>query len=273
MAKKLMPPDSKNKRALVAIAHADDLILFIGGTIAALVKAGWQIGVVRATDDRWDSYQLTEMATIKANQVEFDNAMAKIGVSKVFELGLSTDLLADYSEVELRKQFIRSIREFKPYLILTFDPDSYLYEDNEDHKKVAAAMAEASWAAGFDKHPNSGVDQLPPYLPVAKWYFGRQVASPTHYFDVTKHLNNAIEAANEHKTMLTNMARQVELKFQTLAENSNITIEFEKLLSKFAAKIMKSSRSKQIKGVEYAEIFRVIDDSEQIKKIVGSKER
>ena len=99
MAKKLMPPDSKNKRALVAIAHADDLILFIGGTIAALVKAGWQIGVVRATDDRWDSYQLTEMATIKANQVEFDNAMAKIGVSKVFELGLSTDLLADYSEV------------------------------------------------------------------------------------------------------------------------------------------------------------------------------
>ena len=99
------------------------------------------------------------------------------------------------------------------------------------------------------------------------------MASPTHYFDVTKHLNNAIEAANEHKTMLTNMARQVELKFQTLADNSNITIEFEKLLSKFAAKIMKSSRSKQIKGVEYAEIFRVIDDSEQIKKIVGSKER
>lgn len=119
----------------MAIAHADDLLLFIGGTIAALVKAGWQIGVVRATDDRWDSYQLTEMATIKANQVEFDNAMAKIGVSKVFELGLSTDLLADYSEVELRKQFIRSIREFKPYLILTFDPDSYLYEDNEDHKR------------------------------------------------------------------------------------------------------------------------------------------
>jgi len=36
---------------------------------------------------------------------------------------------------------------------------------------------------------------------------------------------------------------------------------------------MKNSRTKQIKGVEYAEIFQVIDDSEQIKKIVGSKER
>jgi LmbE family N-acetylglucosaminyl deacetylase len=273
MAKRLAPPKSKNKRALVVIAHADDLILFIGGTISALVKAGWQIGVVRVTDDRWDSYQLTEVQTIRANKVEFDKAMTKIGVSKIFELGLNTDLLGDYSEVELRMQLIRSIREFKPYLILSFDPDSYLYEDNEDHKKVATAMAEASWAAGFDKHPNSGTDQLAPYLPVAKWYFGRQVAKPTHYFDVTKHLNKAIESANEHKTMLTNMARQVELKLQTSADNSSITIEFEKLLTKFAAKIMKSSRSKQIKGVEYAEIFRVIDDSEQIKKVVRSRER
>ena len=273
MAKRLMPPKSKNKRALAVIAHADDLILFIGGTIAALIKSGWQIGVVRATDDRWDSYELTELQTIKANKQEFERSMAKIGVTQVFELGLNTDLLGDYSEVELRKQLIRSIREFKPYLILTFDPDSYLYEDNEDHKKVATAMAEASWAAGFDKHPNSGADQLPPYLPVAKWYFGRQVAAPTHYFDVTNHLNKAIEAAYEHKTMLTNMARQVELKFQTMTDSSNITIGFEKLLSNFAAKIMKSSRSKQIKGVQYAEIFRVIDDSEEIKKLVGSKER
>lgn len=273
MPKQLLPPKTENKRALVSIAHADDLLLFIGGTVAALVKAGWTVGVVRATDDRWDSYQLSVEETIIKNQNEFNLAMTEIGVSKIYELALPTDQLGDYSEVALRMEFIKIIRQFKPYLTITFDPDSYLYEDNEDHKKVAIAMAEANWASGFDKHPNAGDKQYPPYLPVAKWYFGREVAKPTHYFDVTKHLPKAITATQLHKTMLTNMAHQVELKRQTIEDDSNITIDIEQLLNKFADKIMKSNRIDQIKGVEYAEIFRVIDDSEQILKLTKVKER
>ena len=273
MPKRLKPPTSINKRALVAIAHADDLLLFIGGTISALISDGWQIGVVRATDDRWDSFKLSESQSIAANKSEFDQAMAALGVKQIFELGLATDQLADFSEVALRMEFIKIIRQFKPYLTITFDPDSYLYEDNEDHKKVAIAMAEANWASGFDKHPNAGDKQYPPYLPVAKWYFGREVAKPTHYFDVTKHLPKAITATQLHKTMLTNMAHQVELKRQTIEDDSNITIDIEQLLNKFADKIMKSNRIDQIKGVEYAEIFRVIDDSEQILKLTKVKER
>ena len=273
MPKRLKPPTSKNKRALVAIAHADDLLLFIGGTISALISDGWQIGVVRATDDRWDSFKLSESQSIAANKSEFDQAMAALGVKQIFELGLATDQLADFSEVALRMEFIKIIRQFKPYLTITFDPDSYLYEDNEDHKKVAIAMAEANWASGFDKHPNAGDKQYSPYLPVAKWYFGREVAKPTHYFDVTKHLPKAITATQLHKTMLTNMAHQVELKRQTIEDDSSITIDLEQLLNKFADKIMKSNRINLIKSVEYAEIFRVIDDSEQILKLTKVKER
>lgn len=273
MPKRLKPPKSINKRALVAIAHADDLLLFIGGTISALISDGWQIGVVRATDDRWDSFKLSESQSIAANKSEFDQAMADLGVTQIFELGLATDQLADFSEVALRMEFIKIIRQFKPYLTITFDPDSYLYEDNEDHKKVAIAMAEANWASGFDKHPNAGDKQYSPYLPVAKWYFGREVAKPTHYFDVTKHLPKAIAATQLHKTMLTNMAHQVELKRQTIEDDSSITIDLEQLLNKFADKIMKSNRINLIKSVEYAEIFRVIDDSEQILKLTKVKER
>jgi len=269
--KRLTSPKSKNKRALVVIAHADDLLLFVGGTICALVKDGWQIAVVRATDDRWDSYQLNEEKTTTANKTEFNQAMSAIGLSKLYELGLATDQLGDYSEVELRKQLIKVIREFKPYLTITFDPDSYLHEDNEDHKLVAKAMAEANWAAGFDKHPNSGEKQLPPHLPVAKWYFGRQVAEPTHYFDVTKYLGKAISAAKLHKTMLNNMARQLELKLQSMEDDTNIKFDLSDQLDKFATKIMKNSRIKQVKGVEYAEIFRVIDDSKLILKLAKEK--
>jgi len=67
MLSRLVPPITTNKRALVSIAHADDLLLFAGGTVSSLIKAGWEVAVVRATDDRWDSYQLSEKETIAAN--------------------------------------------------------------------------------------------------------------------------------------------------------------------------------------------------------------
>ena len=273
MPKQLLPPKTENKRALVSIAHADDLLLFIGGTVAALVKAGWTVGVVRATDDRWDSYQLSAEETIIKNQNEFNLAMNEIGVSKIYELALPTDQLGDYSEVELRMAFIKVIREFKPYLTITFDPDSYLYEDNQDHKKVGIAMAEANWAAGFDKHPNAGALQLAPYLPMANWYFGRVVAKPTHYVDVSKNFKKVITAASLHKTMLINMARQLEIKAGSDNLKLNITSEVEQLPEKFVSKIMSKNRRNQVKGVEYAEIFRVIDSSEDITKISKSRRK
>jgi hypothetical protein len=67
------------------------------------------------------------------------------------------------------------------------------------------------------------------------------------------------------------MAYQVELKRQTIEDDSNITIDIEQLLNKFADKIMKSNRINQVKSVEYAEIFRVIDDSEQILKLTKDR--
>jgi LmbE family N-acetylglucosaminyl deacetylase len=259
MVKRLTPPKTNNKRALFSIAHADDLILFAGGTAISLVNAGWEVAVVRATDDRWDSYELGERETIRRNKDEFDSALLNIGINQIYELGMKTDLLGDASEVELRKEFIRIIRDFKPYLTVTFDPDSYLYEDNQDHRLVGIAMAEANWAAGFDKHPNAGSKQLDPYLPLANWYFGREVAEPTHYFDVTKVFPKAVQAATHHKTMLINMARQLELKAATDEKKLDITSKVEKSPAEFVNKIMQTSRAKKVKGVKYAEIFRVRD--------------
>ncbi|MFZ9720678.1 MAG: PIG-L family deacetylase, partial [Candidatus Nanopelagicaceae bacterium] len=79
MIKRLFPPKTGNKRALISIAHADDLVLFAGGTVITLVNANWEVAVIRATDDRWDSFGLTEQETIRRNKREFDSAMDAIG--------------------------------------------------------------------------------------------------------------------------------------------------------------------------------------------------
>ncbi len=258
---KLKVPKTKNRVALVSVAHADDVLLFCGGAITTLIKAGWKVTVVRATNDRWDSFNLDESSSIVANTQEFNSAMATLGVSKVIDLNLDTDRLGDFSEVTLRSKYIDLIRDVKPYLVITFDPDSYLYEDNEDHRKVAVSMAEAMWTSGFDKHPGEKPGKIEPFLPVARWYFGREVAMPTHILDVTLQIDVLVAATSLHETMLVNMARQLWLKGQTAGISldkffTNVSTD----VSFFSAMIVKKSRQKKAKSKNFFEIYRVIDD-------------
>lgn len=266
--KKLKIPDTYGKIAMVSIAHADDLLLFCGGAVASLIKQDWKVTVVRATNDRWDSFDISESATIEANTKELNLAMKKLGITKIIDLNLDTDLLSDYSEVNLRSNYIDLIREIKPYLVITFDPDSYLYEDNEDHKKVAIAMAEAMWTAGFDKHPGLKQGEIKPFLPVSRWYFGRNVAEPTHVLDVTANIEILISATALHKTMLVNMARQWWLKGETAGiPLDNFFKKVTKDVSFFAEIIVKQSRRNKKLPKKYVEIYRVIDDTLVLKKL------
>lgn len=271
--KKLKIPYTNRRIAMVSIAHADDLLLFCGGAVAALIKEDWEVTVVRATNDRWDSFDISESATIEANTKEFNLAMKKLGITKIVDLNLDTDRLGDYSEVNLRSNYIDLIREIKPYLVITFDPDSYLYEDNEDHKKVAIAMAEAMWTAGFDKHPGLKQGEIKPFLPVSRWYFGRNVAEPTHVLDITANIEVLISSTALHKTMLINMARQWWLKGETAGISLN---EFFKKVTKdvsfFAEMIVKQSRRNKKLPKKYVEIYRVIDDTSVLKKLRGFEE-
>lgn len=271
--KKLKIPDTNRRIAMVSIAHADDLLLFCGGAVASLIKEDWEVTVVRATNDRWDSFNISESATIEANTKELNLAMKKLGITKIVDLNLDTDRLGDYSEVNLRSNYIDLIREIKPYLVITFDPDSYLYEDNEDHKKVAIAMAEAMWTAGFDKHPGLKQGEIKPFLPVTRWYFGRNVAEPTHVLDITANIEVLISSTALHKTMLINMARQWWLK----GETAGISLDdfFKKVtkdVSFFAEMIVKQSRRNKKLPKKYVEIYRVIDDTSVLKKLRGFEE-
>lgn len=272
--KKLKIPDTSKRIAMVSIAHADDLLLFCGGAVASLIKEGWEVTVVRATNDRWDSFDIGESATIEANAKEFKLAMKELGITKIVDLNLDTDRLGDYSEVNLRSNYIDLIREIKPYLVITFDPDSYLYEDNEDHKKVAIAMAEAMWTAGFDKHPGLKQGEIKPFLPVSRWYFGRDVAEPTHVLDITAKIDVLISATSLHKTMLVNMARQLWLKGETAGISLN---EFFRIVTKdasfFAEMIVKQSRRNKKLPKKYVEIYRVIDDTSILKKLHKFEEK
>lgn len=129
-------PEGNGRVVMLVVAHADDVALFLGGTVAVWTDRGWRVVVVRVTDDRWDSVGLDEHTTTEANTREFLAATRTLGVSDIVELGYATDVLGDVSEVALREHIIRLIRRHRPYALVSFDPYAMFGEDNQDHVKV-----------------------------------------------------------------------------------------------------------------------------------------
>jgi LmbE family N-acetylglucosaminyl deacetylase len=210
----IFPGDGRT--ILVVVAHADDLALFIGGTVARWTDAGWRVVVVRVTDDRWDSVGLSEDETIIANAAELRDAAGVLGVTEIVELGCATDRLGDASETALREQIIRQVRVHRPYALVTFDPYSLYGEDNLDHKVVAAATDEAFWTSQFDKHhPEHLAAGLRPHGCFERWYFGRPVGEVTDVVDISTTLDRKVDAACAHRTMMTNFANQLVLQAET----------------------------------------------------------
>ena len=251
------------RTVLVVVAHADDVALFIGGTVAAWSDAGYRVVVVRVTDDRWDSVGLTEAETIAANTEEFRRACDILGVAGIVELGEPTDVLADLSEVRLREAIIRQVRTHRPYALVTFDPYAMYGEDNQDHHKVAAATDEAFWTAQFDKHhPEHLAEGLHPHGCFERWYFGRSVQKVTDVVDIGATLDRKVAAACAHSTMMRNYMRQLQLQAQTggwqidavdqALEENDVTPLLSRLVRAGAAQVGERH------GLAVAEEFRVV---------------
>lgn len=245
------------------MAHADDPALFLGGTILRWADAGWRVVCVRVTDDRWDSVGLTEAETIARNAHEFHAAARALGIAEIVDLGYCTDTLGDASEVTLRAHFIRLVRQFKPYALVSFDPYAMYGEDNQDHVKVAAAADEAFWTSQFDLHyPEHLAEGLAPHGAFERWYFGRKVMDVTDVIDIEAVLARKIEAALLHETMLRNIVNQMRLQAATggwdipmlddIAAGAPLR-PFVEMLVRGAAK-----QAGQAHGLAAAEEFRVV---------------
>lgn len=201
---------------LVFGAHADDPSLFCGGTIARWSRAGWRVVVIRVTDDRWDSVGVSEDETMTRSCAEFESAMRTLGVTATEHWGMATDVLGDASEVALRARAVRAIRSHRPHTLVCHDPHSGAGEDNEDHKVVGRAVAEAIWCAQFDKHhPEHLQDGLECHGVFEQWWYGRPPAEVTDVVDTTDTLDVAVAAALCHELPLRNLVHQLRLQART----------------------------------------------------------
>ena len=213
------------KTAMVISPHADDAAAFCGATLAKLAAQGWNITLVRVTDDQKDSIGLSIEETIRVNTEQMHEAAQIMGIHTIIELGFMTDALADVPLGSLRERFVYLFRKHKPYAVFTFDPFG-LYEGNQDHTRVAQAVEEAFWVSCFDKHyPEHFTEGLEPFSVCERWYYARQLPEINHYEDVTESMDKKIAALCAHREMMKNTINQTRLQLKTYGKRVSMLDE------------------------------------------------
>lgn len=201
--------------AMVFAPHADDASAFCGGTLAKWSANGWNIILVRVTDDARDSVGLTMEETKRRNRAELEKSCDILGIKEIVDLDFPTDTLADIPLTKLRERFVYLIRKYKPYAIFSFDPYAH-FEPNMDHVRVAWAVEEALWVSCFDlHHPEHFKEGLEPFSVCERWYFARNLEKITCAEDITEFFSKRVKALSAHETMMRNILNQFRLQLKT----------------------------------------------------------
>ena len=252
------------KIAMAVFPHADDAAARCGGTLAKFAAEGWEVILVRVTNDDKDSMDLpTKEEAERANTKEFHLAAEILGASKVVDLGFETDVLGDVSMVALRERIVYMYRKYQPYAVFTFDPYAP-YEPNLDHVHVAQAVEEAFWVSNFHlHHPEHLKEGYVPHAVCERWYFARVPFNPNYAVDITGYFEQKVAALCANDKQVRNTLHQIQLQLKTWgrrvlaideAISGDVRLLIEKLLRQHCAEVAEAH------GMEpgrLAEVFRV----------------
>ena len=148
-------------KVLAAIQpHSDDIPIFAGGTVAKLIKEGYEGYLIRTSNDDHAGSGKTVGEVIHNNEKDNDKVAKTLGLKKVFDLGYRNHRMDNISIQELRGRLIFLFRMLKVDTIITYDPWGH-YEENPDHYITARAVESARWMAGgrldYPEHIEAGI--------------------------------------------------------------------------------------------------------------------
>ena len=187
-------------RVMAVTPHGDDVTLFAGGTLARWIKAGSEVMVIRVTQDEKDSIEHPVDETVALNHREFDEAMSVLGVQTTVHLGFRDCELLDTPYGKVRGNLIRRIRNFRPEVILGFDP-AVTDDDNPDHR--VTATADAAWAAAYPNfYPEHAEAELDTHVVRGCYYFTTQFVRGDTVVDIAEVLEQKTRAVVCHRTMM-----------------------------------------------------------------------
>ena len=139
------------KRAMIIVAHPDDIEFGCAGTAARWVTEGCEVSYVLCTsgDVGIATEGMTKAEAGRIREAEQSEAARIVGVNEVIYLREPDGMLEN--TMELRKRLVREIRRFKPEAVIVMDPtlvwvgDGYI--NHPDHRAAGAAAIDAIFPA------------------------------------------------------------------------------------------------------------------------------
>ena len=145
------------KRAMVIVAHPDDIEFGCAGTVARWVKAGAEVCYVLCTsgDVGIAKPELTRAQVTEIREAEQLAAAEVVGVTEVVFLREPDGTLVN--TLDLRKRLVREIRRFRPEVVVCLDPtlffvSSNTYINHPDHRAAGTAAVDAVFPAAGQPH-------------------------------------------------------------------------------------------------------------------------
>lgn len=133
--------------AMAIVAHPDDIEFTCAGTLARWARAGARICYVICTsgDAGIDEPGMTRARAAEIREAEARQAAKISGVQEVVFLHEPDGMLVP--SLEVRKKLVREVRRFRPEVVITGDPTSFLsdsgYINHPDHRAAATAALDA----------------------------------------------------------------------------------------------------------------------------------
>lgn len=201
---------------LVIMAHPDDNEIICGGIVARLIKDGKNVRLIVTTNGGKGFQNRTD-----TNEIEFAKVRFQEQLAAGLELGIpeSQNFNLDIPDGEMEnnltniEKIARHIREFKPDIVITHNPDdtiNYFSEEikwvnHRDHRQTAMTALDASYPYSRDRgyFPHHFSDHnLEPHS-VSAFLFSDHYMNPkVSYFDVTDFRKQKESALLKHKNAL-----------------------------------------------------------------------
>jgi LmbE family N-acetylglucosaminyl deacetylase len=201
MAEQLAQMPSDWERALVIVAHPDDVEYGMAGAVAAWTAAGRDVGYVMVTSGEAGIAGLDPDRAGPIREQEQRRSAGLVGVSDV-EFRRHADGTIEEG-VALRQDHTGIIRCRRPELVLTINHHDYWAPgrwNTADHRAVGRAVLDATADAGNEWLFRSLADEgLRPWSGV-RWVGINASPLATHAVDVTDTLDRAIASLAAHAT-------------------------------------------------------------------------
>lgn len=203
---------TKTQKILVILAHPDDPEFFCGATLARWAQAGHEItyylftcGDKGRNDDNLD-IEDNELCALR--HVEQRAAAAVLGIKAVHFLDKDDGYLVP--DLDLRREAVRMIRQFRPDILVTCDPQNMFATyglNHPDHRAAGQAVLEAAFPAAGNElfFPELLQEDLEPHTPREVWV--ALTNQPNVSLDVTDMWEKKIRALKEHRSQIGNPAK------------------------------------------------------------------